>query len=165
MAFNGGWVGSSCLMNERCQGDKLTADEKRFSKNQGERSGSVLTCQSCGWPWVCGQDLNLRGRSCGRSQGCWPHLLFTHQAATKPQRSVRFGFGPSFYRLEIMVLGNQQSMRHTMTVLVTKSSAYPQFLSLYVDDLIVLNSIKAMYPAVILSTKARGIGLDVSRNF
>lgn len=56
-------------------------------------------------------------------------------------------------------------MRHTMTVLVTKSSAYPQFLSLYVDDLIVLNSIKAVYPAVILSTKARGIGLDVSRNF
>lgn len=93
------------------------------------------------------------------------HSPGSRKTAEKRHSLLRFGFGPSFYRLEIVVLGNQQSMRHTMTALVTKSSAYPQFLSLYVDDLIVLNSIKTMYPAVIFSTKARGIGLDVRRNF
>lgn len=36
-------------------------------------------------------------------------------------------------------------MHPTMKFLITESSAYPQFLSLYVDDFVVLSSRKVIY--------------------
>lgn len=48
-------------------------------------------------------------------------------------------------------------MHPTMKFSVTESSAYPQFLSLYVDDFVVLSSRKVIYPVV--TKKARWMGV------
>lgn len=67
-----------------CQGDKLIAYEKGFSKKPGRKGqGNILTCQLPGWPQVSVQELGLCRAIPGLLAPSGVHSPVSHKTAKK----------------------------------------------------------------------------------
>lgn len=80
-----------------CQGDKLIAHEKGFSKKPGRTGqGNILICQLPGWPPVSVPELGLCGAIPGLLAPSGVHSPVSHKTAKKCH-SPSTGSGPFFF--------------------------------------------------------------------